>query len=150
MITSTKLYVPAVTLSINYNIKFLENIKVRLSDTLDYLIDPKLRNINRLFFLSFKNGNNDPMRDSFISHYIPLVEIKDLNELIDNKPFFDQPAKKIKKRMENLLKCQEMMIMQQGIYWIVCIIKIFVNLFVEIYQDKKIRIFLKKLILREY
>ena len=54
MITSTKLYVPAVTLSINYNIKFLENIKVRLSDTLDYLIDPKLRNINRLFFLSFK------------------------------------------------------------------------------------------------
>ena len=32
MITSTKLYVPAVTLSINYNIKFLENIKVRLSD----------------------------------------------------------------------------------------------------------------------
>ena len=90
------------------------------------------------------------MRDSFISHYIPLVEIKDLNELIDNKPFFDQPAKKIKKRMENLLKCQEMMIMQQEIYWIVCIIKIFMNLFVEIYQDKKIRIFLKKLILREY
>ena len=116
MITSTKLYVPAVTLSINYNIKSLENIKVRLSDTLDYLIDPKLRNINRLFFLSFKNGNNDPMRDSFISHYKPLVEIKDLNELIDNKPFFDQPAKKIKKRMENLLKCQEMMIMQQEIY----------------------------------
>ena len=56
------------------------------------------------------------MRDSFISHDIPLVEIKDLNELIDNKPFFDQPAKKIKKRMENLLKCQEMMIMQQEIY----------------------------------
>ena len=40
---------------------------------------------------SFKNGNDDPTRDSFEQHYIPLVEIKDFNALIDTKPFFDQP-----------------------------------------------------------
>ena len=28
-------------------------------------IDPTFRSIDRLFVLSFKNGNNDPTRDSF-------------------------------------------------------------------------------------
>ena len=65
MITSTKLYVPVATLSINDNIKFLENIKQGFKRTiswkkyrseikmypkinnLDYLIDPTFSNINR-------------------------------------------------------------------------------------------------------
>ena len=105
MITSTKLYVPVVTLSINDNIKFLENIKQGFKKTiswnkhrseittqiknnnLHYLIDQTFRNINRLFVLSFKNGDNDPTRDSFEKYYMPLVEIKDFNALIDNKLF---------------------------------------------------------------
>ena len=70
-------------MSINDNIKFLENIKQGFKKTiswnkckfeitkqpknnnLDYLIDPTFRNTNRLIVLSFKNGNNDPTRDSF-------------------------------------------------------------------------------------
>ena len=109
-INNTKLYVPVVTLSINSIIKFLENIKQGLKRTisstnyryeittqtknnnLDHLIDPTFRNINRLFVLSFKNGNDDPARDSFDEYYMPLVEIKDFNALIDNTPFFDQPV----------------------------------------------------------
>ena len=74
-----------------------------------------------MFALSFKNGNDDPTRDSFVKYYIPLVEIKDFNALIDNKPFFDQPVK-TNKCMKNLLKCQEMMTIQQIIYYIICII----------------------------
>ena len=31
---------------------------------------------------------------------MPLVEIKDFNASIDNKPFFDQPIKIKKKRMK--------------------------------------------------
>ena len=46
-----------------------------------------------MFVLSFKNGNDDPSRDVFDKYYMPLVEIKDFNALIDNKPFFDQPVK---------------------------------------------------------
>ena len=97
VISSTKLYVPGVTLSINDNIKFLENItqgfkrtiswnkrrseittqpKSNSLDYLDYLIYPTFRNINRLFVLSFKNGNDDPMRDSFEKYYMSLVESK--------------------------------------------------------------------------
>ena len=52
-----------------------------------------------------------------------LVDIKDFNALIDNKPFFDQPMKKNnnkkqknKKPVINLLKCQEMMTTQLEIY----------------------------------
>ena len=70
MVTSTKLYVPVATLSINDNMKFLENIKQgfkRISwnkhrseiktqpknENLDYLIDPSFRNlIDCLFFHS--------------------------------------------------------------------------------------------------
>ena len=57
------------------------------------MIDPNFININRLFVLSFKNGHNDSTRKSFNKYYMPLVEIKYLNALIDNKPFFDEPVK---------------------------------------------------------
>ena len=96
------------SLPINDNIKFSENIKQAFKTTiywnkyrseittqpknnnLDYLINPISRNINRLFVLSFKNGNNDPMRDYFDKYYMPLVEINGFKELIYNITFFDQ------------------------------------------------------------
>ena len=46
-----------------------------------------------MFALSFKNGNDVSTRDSFHEYHVLLVEIKDLNALISNKPFFDQPGK---------------------------------------------------------
>ena len=134
MITGTKLYVPVVTLFIDDNIKFLENIKQGFkrtvswnkyrsdittqtkSNNLDYLIDPTFRNTNRLFVLLFKNGNDDPARDYFDEYYMTLVEIKDFNALIDNKPLFISQSKSNKKCMNNLSKCQEIMIMQHEIY----------------------------------
>ena len=122
MITSTKLYVSLVTFPINDNIKFLENIKQGFKRTiswskyrseiithaknnnLDYLIDPTFTNINRLFGLSFKNGNYDPTRNYFDEYYMPLVEIKYFNALIDNKPFFDQLVKSKQEAYEKLVK----------------------------------------------
>ena len=121
-INSAKLYVPVVILSINDNIKFLENIRQGFkrtiswnkyrseittqtkSNNLDYLIDPTFRNINRLFVLSFKSGDADPARDPFDQYYIPLVEIKYFNALINNKPFFDQPVKGKEEACEKLIE----------------------------------------------
>ena len=41
------------------------------------MTDPTFRNINRLFLLSFKNGDNDLTRNTFDKYYyVPLVEIK--------------------------------------------------------------------------
>ena len=59
------------------------------NDNLYYMIDETFRNINRLFVLSFENSFIDPTRNSFDEYYIPLVEIKNFNALIDNKPFFN-------------------------------------------------------------
>ena len=53
---------------------------------------------------------------SFDKYYMPLVEIKDFSTLTDNKSLFDQPVKKKQKVHENLLKCQEIMIIQQELY----------------------------------
>ena len=62
---------------------------------------------------------------------MPLVEIKDFNALIDNKTLFDQLVKtRNNKRMKNLSKCQELMIMQQEIYKMFRVIKIIINLLV--------------------
>ena len=62
-----------------------------------------------MFLLPFKNGNDDLARDSCDEYYMPLVEIKDFNALIDKKTFFNQPLKN-KKHMKNLWKCQEIII----------------------------------------
>ena len=122
MITSIKFYAPLVTFSIDDNIKFLENIKQRFKRTiywknyrsevtgkpktanLHYLIYPTFRNINKLFVLTFENGDNDSTRYSFEKYYIPLVEIKDFYTLIDNKPFFDQPVKNKQEAYEKLIE----------------------------------------------
>ena len=77
--------------------------------------------INMLFLLKDCSYFHSKMvmittRDSFDTYYMPLVEIKNFDALIDNKPFFNQPVKKNKKRMKNLLKCQEMMTVQKEIY----------------------------------
>ena len=58
------------------------------------MIDPTFRSISRLFLLSFENDVKDPTRGSFDKYYMTLVEIKDFNEFIDNKPIFDQYMKK--------------------------------------------------------
>ena len=132
-------------MSINDYIIFLENMKQELKRTiswnkcrskittqpknnLGYLIDLTFKNISRLFLLSFKNGGDDPTRNSFDRYYIPLVEIEDLNALINNKSFFDQPLKTNKKCMKNLSKRQNMRIIQQENYYIFHIIKIITNI----------------------
>ena len=52
--------------------KYRSEITTQPKDNdLDYLIDPTFRNINRLFVLALKNGDNYPTRNSFDKYYIP-------------------------------------------------------------------------------
>ena len=62
------------------------------------------RNTNTLFAISFKNGVIDPVRSSFGKYYQPVLEIKDINALIDNKPIFDQPVKNKQEAYEKLVE----------------------------------------------
>ena len=106
-VTDTKLYVPVVGLSKKNDIRLLKQLKSGFKRTikwnkyrsqmtiqpqnnnLSYLIDPTFTNVNRLFVFSFSRNNlGDDKRDSFSHYYVPNVEIKDFNVLIDGKSIF--------------------------------------------------------------
>ena len=108
-IKDTKLYVPVVTLSIKDDNNFWEQLTWGFKRTiksyeyrsemtnqtktnnLNYLVDPIFNKVNRLFVLSFENEEG---RTSFSKYYLPKVEIKDCNVLIDGKCFFWCASKK--------------------------------------------------------
>ena len=52
---------------------------------LDFLIDPSFQGVSRFSVLSFENNG---ARTSYTRYYLPLVEIKDYNVMIDGRNFF--------------------------------------------------------------
>ena len=102
--TETNLFVPVVILSTQDNAKLLQQLKSGLQRTinwskyesdpktfaqnryLNYLINPSFQGVNRLFVLSFENENG---RTSHSTYYLPKVQVKDCNVMIDGKNFFD-------------------------------------------------------------
>ena len=116
-ITDTKFHVPVVILLAENDNKLLEQLKTGFKRTikwnkyisemsnqtknnnLNYLIDPTFTNVNRLFVLSFEND-----RASFSKYYVPNIEIKDFNVLIDGKPFFKIPVKNKKEAYEQIIE----------------------------------------------
>ena len=60
----------------------------------DYLIDPSFQGVKRLFVLLFENSTD---RKVPTKYYLPTVEIKDYNIMIDKyydgQNVFDQPVK---------------------------------------------------------
>ena len=102
-ITDTKLYVPVVTLSTKDNAKLLQQLKLGFESTFnwnkyqpkvsperrnqysDFLIDQSFQRVNRLFVLSFENEED---RKVYTRYFLPKVEIKDYNVMIDGKKTF--------------------------------------------------------------
>ena len=60
-----------------------------------------MQGVNGLFALPFENEND---RTSHSNYYLPKVEIKDFNVMIDGKNFFDQPINSNLKTYENIRK----------------------------------------------
>ena len=73
------------------------------NNNLNYLIELTFINVNRLFVLSSTRGNASDNRDSFSHYYVPNVEIKDFNVLIDGKSLFDLPKKVKKEAYEKIM-----------------------------------------------
>ena len=57
------------------------------NNNLNYLIDPTFTKGYRLFVLSFARNARGDHRDSLSNYYLPNIEIKDFNVLIDEKGF---------------------------------------------------------------
>ena len=118
-ITEANLYVPVVTLSTQDNAKLLLQLKSGFKRTiswnkymskpalltqnanLNHLIEPSVQGVNKLFVLAYEN---DAQRTSNKKYYLPNVEIKDYNVMIDGKNFFDQLIKNDKVPYENIRK----------------------------------------------
>ena len=71
------------------------------SNNLNYLIDPTFTNVNRLFVLTFENEDD---RTSFSEYYVPKVEIKDFNVLVDGEPFFEISVKHKEEAYEAIIE----------------------------------------------
>ena len=80
------------------------------------MTDLTFRNLNK-FVVSFRAGGNERTRNSFEKYYMPLLEIKDFNVLIDNKPFLDQVVKQdAYEKLAEMSRNNEAMIIQQELY----------------------------------
>ena len=118
-IKNCKLYVSVAILSSENDKTLLEQLKTGFKRTikwnkyrsemsnqaknnnLNYLINPKFNNVNRLFVLTFENEDD---RTSCSKYYLPKVEIKDFNVLIDGKPFFEIPVKNKEEAYEAIIE----------------------------------------------
>ena len=88
-ITDTKLYLPVVTLSKENYIKLLEQLKSGFKRTIKWnkLTQHLLMLTDYLFFFLFARTNAGDNIDFFSNYYVPNVELKDLNVLINRKIF---------------------------------------------------------------
>ena len=68
---------------------------------LNHLVEPSFQGVNRLFVLAFEN---DIQRTSHSDYYLPKVELKYYNIMINRENFFDQPIKNNKRTYENIKK----------------------------------------------
>ena len=117
-INDCKLYVPAVTLPKDDEIKLLTNLKSgfkreiiwnkyrsqmtteAVNNNSNILIDPTFTNVNRLFVLAYQNADD---RQSFSQFYLPKVLIKDFNVIIDKLAFFDLSIKTEEEAYEKII-----------------------------------------------
>ena len=117
-INDCKLYVPAVTLSKDDEIKLLTNLKSgfkreiiwnkyrsqmtteAINNNLNILIYPTFTNVNRLFVLAYQNVDD---RQSYDEFYLPKVMVKDYNVIIDKLAFFDFPIKTKEEAYEKII-----------------------------------------------
>ena len=115
-ITNTRFYVPVVT---QENSKLLQQLKsgfqrvinwnkylskpelLAQNPNINHLVEPRFQGVNRLFVLAFEN---DTQRTSAKGYYLPTVEIKDYNIMVNGESFFDQPIKNNKVTYENIRK----------------------------------------------
>ena len=66
---------------------------------LNHLVEPRFQGVNRIFVLAYEN---DTQRTSAKGYYLPNVEIKNCNVMINGENFFDQPIKNNKVTYENI------------------------------------------------
>ena len=111
IINDTKLYVPVVTLSKEHNKDFIEQQNKgfqrsiywneyktkKINENVDanvfkYInLDPSFQGVNRLFVMAYSRGNDQPTRNGRQKYYLPRIDLKSYNVIIDGRNFYDNP-----------------------------------------------------------
>ena len=128
IINDTKLYVPVVTLSKEDNKDFIEQQNKGFqrsvywneyqtkeqtenanNNVLKYInLDPSFQGINRLFVMAYRReNNNQPQRNSQQKYYLPRIDLKKYNVIIDGRNFNDNPIESDIEKYRELKKSND-------------------------------------------
>ena len=111
IINDTKLYVPVVTLLKEDNKDFTEQqnkgfqrsiywneYKTKEQDEngndniFKYInLDPSFQGVNRLFVMTYNRENGQPTKNGQQKYYLPRIDLKKYNVIIDGRNFYDNP-----------------------------------------------------------
>ena len=126
-ITSTKLYVPIVTLSSKGNVKLVKRLQegfkrsvywnecrtkietrdLHNSNLTRFPLNSSFQVVRRLFVLPFENIDNGAKkveRNSHTKYFLPRVNMTNCNVLIEGRNFYDQPINDLVKQYDNIRK----------------------------------------------
>ena len=128
IINDTKLYVPVVTLSKEDNKDFIEqqnkgfqrsiywnkyktkeqNEDGNANATKYINLDPSFQSVNRLFLTAYsRTDDNQATRNGQRKHYLPRIDLKKYNVIIDGRNFYDNP---IESNIEKYRELKKVMI----------------------------------------
>ena len=111
IISDTKLYVPVVTLSKEDNKDLIEQQNKGFQrsiywneyktkeqtengddNAVKYInLDPSFQGVNRLFIMAYNRESGQPTRNSQQKYYLPRIDLKKYNVIIDARNFYDNP-----------------------------------------------------------
>ena len=112
------MYVPVATLRAIDDNKLLNSLKTGFKRTitwnnyrstitnqvannnLNILIDPSFTKVHRSFVLAYANEDD---RTSYSQYYVPNIEIKNYNVIIDGKPFFELPVRNMEETYQEII-----------------------------------------------
>ena len=121
IINDTKLYVPVVTLSKEDNKDFIdqqnkgfqrsiywneyktkeqnENADANIFKYIN--LDPSFQGVNRLFVMAYIRADNEADRNSLLKYFLPRIDLKKYNVIIDGRNFYDNPIENDIEKYEN-------------------------------------------------
>ena len=111
IINDTKMYIPVVTFSKEDNNDFIEQQNKGFqrsiywkeyktkeinenanANVFKYInLDPSFQDVNRLFVMAYNIANGQPTRNEQQKYYLPRIDLKIYNVIIDGKNFYDNP-----------------------------------------------------------
>ena len=67
-------------------------------------LDPSFQGVNRLFLMAYSREANQPTRNGHQKYYLPRVDLKKYNFIIDGRNFYDNPIKNNSEKYRELKK----------------------------------------------